>query len=102
MQYTHWAYFALPEQAKACAAELRETFTARTRIEQVEPPTLPAERWLLRAMTVFPHDELIHQHNDVEAVVKRHQGSYDGGEAGGFDAETGVMITPPTRFDLSE
>lgn len=99
VQYTHWAYFPTAEDAKACAAELRQTFTAQTRIEIAEAPTSPDEQWLLRAVASLPRTGMSIRHNEVEAVVTRHHGSYDSGEFGTFDVETGAYITPPTQPD---
>lgn len=94
--YTHWAYFALPEHAKACAAELRETFAAQTRIDKAEPPTLPRQQWLLRAVTTFSDTQKGFSigHNEVEAIVQRHEGSYDSGDFATLDIETGAYIMP--------
>lgn len=97
--YTHWAYFALPEHAKACAAELRDGFAAQTRIELNQPPTLPGQEWLLRAVIALAAtgERLGAFRNDVEAVVQRHDGTYDGGAFGSFDIETGAYIMPPPQ-----
>jgi hypothetical protein len=91
--YTHWAYF--PDQAKAhaCATELNELGC----LVRVDAPEAELETggynaypgWLLRASRDVVVDELVQRHEEAEAIVVRHDGTYDGGESGWLDVSTG-------------
>lgn len=117
--YTHWAYFTDEQAAGACAAELARRFDALVGVEPTEQPTAesdeetramlvaggtdpqaieqildpnrpPIPPWLLRAARTV--DDLPTAHAEVRAVVERHGGTYDGGESGWFDLNTGKFL----------
>lgn len=89
MPYTHWAYFSDEATAKACGAELSTRFDCLTAVDFIEAGTEDNRPWLLRAARTMAIDELVERHEEVEAVVERHGGFYDGGESGWFDPRTG-------------
>jgi hypothetical protein len=72
--YTHWMYFPDEASARACAAALPEYRTV------VDDPEMPGEEWLLRAEREVPAGGLQARHAEVEAIVVKHGGDYDGGE----------------------
>lgn len=74
--YTHWAYFDDETAAKACAAELADYVT---RIQRAVGDDVPD--WLLLAGRDVPIGDLVERHAEVRAIVERHGGDYDGGEA---------------------
>ncbi|UQI49822.1 ribonuclease E inhibitor RraB (plasmid) [Streptomyces sp. HU2014] len=71
--YTHWAYFPDQESARRCAGDLADYVT---RIRKAE-----GSQWLLLAGRDVETARLEERHAEVEAIVKRHGGDYDGGEA---------------------
>jgi hypothetical protein len=85
--YTHWAYFPDETSVKACAAELGDYVTRVQRA--VAEAHLP---WLLLAGRDVDVDQLVERHDEVEAIVHQHGGSYDGGEASYLD---GVPVVDP-------
>jgi len=72
--YTHWAYFPDEASAQRCAADLGD-YVVRIR-ESAED-----EEWLLLTGRDVTIDGLVEQHREVAAIVERHGGTYDGGEA---------------------
>lgn len=72
--YTHWAYFPDESSAQACARDLPDYVTrVRKAADDVD--------WLLLAGRDVAVDHLVERHEEVAAIVERHGGSYDGGEA---------------------
>ncbi|MEU1312550.1 hypothetical protein ABZ419_27175 [Streptomyces cinnamoneus] len=71
--YTHWAYFPDQASARGCADELLDYVI---RIREAE-----GSQWLLLAGRDVETAGLIERHAEVEAIVVRHGGDYDGGEA---------------------
>jgi hypothetical protein len=71
--YTHWSYFPDQASAQSCADELADYVT---RIRETED-----SKWLLLAGRDVKASGLIERHAEVEAIVVRHGGDYDGGEA---------------------
>lgn len=74
--YTHWAYFPNKAMAQDCARELPDYVT------RIDPP-LDDESpgWLLRGGRDVEIDGLLERHAEVETIVLRCGGMYDGGEA---------------------
>lgn len=72
--YTHWAYFPDETGARRCAGDLAD-FVTRVR------PAMDDDRWLLLAGRDVAIDHMVERHGEVEAIVERHGGEYDGGEA---------------------
>jgi hypothetical protein len=70
--YTHWAYFPSKAGAQRCAQDLVDYVT---RIRETED-----SQWLLLAARDVEVDRLPDRHREVEAIVTRHGGEYDGGE----------------------
>ena len=111
--YTHWMYFSDRAAAERCAAELggldflcgvdfRPPLTAEELAElHSEYPALaglpdgphPGD-WLLRAArsVEIEHDRAAR--DEMEAIVVRHGGFYDGGESGWLDPRNSSR--PPT------
>lgn len=85
--YTHWMFFPDEASARACAAALPEYRTV------VEDPGQPGVEWLLRAEREVPAGGLQARHAEVEAIVVKHGGTYDGGET--TFRTTGEPITDP-------
>ncbi|WP_328973893.1 ribonuclease E inhibitor RraB [Streptomyces sp. NBC_00239] len=85
--YTHWAYFPDRAGAETCAAELADYVT---RISEPDPDLTP--QWLLLAARDVEIAGLQQRHREVEAIVIRHGGDYDGGEA---TYESGRPVTDP-------
>ncbi|MFJ4473263.1 ribonuclease E inhibitor RraB [Streptomyces sp. NPDC089424] len=80
--YTHWAYFPDKASAQACAAELSDYVT---QIRQAVPEAhLP---WLLLAGRDVEIDHMVQRHDEVEAIVIRHGGDYDGGESSWLEGQ---------------
>lgn len=73
--YTHWAYFDDEASARNCAADLADYVT------RIREPWEEVPDWLLLAGRDVPVDGLVERHHEVEAIVVRHGGRYDGGEA---------------------
>ncbi|MFI9052421.1 ribonuclease E inhibitor RraB [Streptomyces sp. NPDC053427] len=71
--YTHWASFPDQASARSCADELADYVT---RIREAE-----GSRWMLLAGRDVETARLTERHAEVEAIVVRHGGDYDGGEA---------------------
>jgi hypothetical protein len=85
--YTHWAYFADEESAKACAKDLGD-YVTRLR------PVPDEQEWLLLAGRDVDVDGLIERHDEVQAIVERHGGLYDFGEST-YDVGTGEAVVDP-------
>lgn len=75
MPYTHWAYFPDQAGAQRCRAELGEYVT------RLREPEESDGQWLLLAGRDVDPERLVERHAEVEAIVARHGGDYDGGEA---------------------
>lgn len=73
--YTHWAYFPDEATARRCAQDLADYIT------RVREPLPGSIDWLLLAGRDVSIDHLIARHGEVAAIVERHGGKYDGGEA---------------------
>jgi len=73
--YTHWAYFPDEASARRCAMDLADFVT------RIREPAISGAGWLLLAGRDVEVDYLPARHGEVEAVVERHGGTYDGGEA---------------------
>jgi hypothetical protein len=90
--YTHWALFTSKPKAQECEAELaRNGYTVRVdAVEDVIQQKLAdtdEERWLLRASKPVTLNDLIDRHSEVQMIVERHGGRYDGGEHKGTPAK---------------
>jgi hypothetical protein len=96
--YTHWAYFDSPEQASSCGSELA-TKEFLVDVTSVDSDADGADRWLLRAAKPVPIGHMVARRDQVEAVVERHGGIYDGGESGWLDLDTGTYLQqePPSH-----
>jgi hypothetical protein len=88
IEYTHWSYFPSQADADQCAAALgRADFACQvkpSRVDQDGEPLAddtPTTEWLLLATKPVEVDRLEHRHAEVETVVGRHGGDYDGGES---------------------
>lgn len=91
--YTHWAYFPAREAAQSCADELnRKDFLAA--VDATVDPT-PGIEWLMRAAKNVRVGDMVQRHGEVEEVVVRHGGEYDGGESGWLDLTTGRFLESP-------
>ncbi|WP_329376103.1 ribonuclease E inhibitor RraB [Streptomyces sp. NBC_01483] len=86
--YTHWAYFPDEASARGCAEELADYVTRVRKAAE-------GSEWLLLAGRDVAIDDLVERHGEVEAIVTRHGGHYDGGEATYLDGEPVVdpMLT---------
>ena len=73
--YTHWAYFPDKASAQRCAGELAD-YVTRIRESAAGDGT-----WLLLAGRDVEIEHLVDRHDEVEAIVTRHGGDYDGGES---------------------
>ncbi|MGW1411535.1 ribonuclease E inhibitor RraB [Streptomyces sp. NPDC002403] len=71
--YTHWAYFPDEAGAERCRQDLADYVT------QVRK-TKDGPKWLLLAGRDVEIEHLVERHGEVEAIVVRHGGEYDGGE----------------------
>ncbi|WP_432185468.1 ribonuclease E inhibitor RraB [Streptomyces tendae] len=80
--YTHWAYFPDEDSARACATELADYVT---RVKQTVSGDAPP--WLLLAGRDVSVDHMVERHAEVEAIVIRHGGDYDGGESSWLNGE---------------
>lgn len=81
--YTHWAYFPDRASAERCAQDLAD-YVTRIR----EPDEKP--EWLLLAGRDVEIGGMVERHREVEAIVTRHGGDYDGGEAGRLEGDPAV------------
>lgn len=86
--YTHWAYFPDEAGARRCAAELAD-YLVRVR------KAAEGSEWLLLAGRDVAIDDMVERHGEVEAIVERHGGLYDGGESTWLEGEPVVdpMLT---------
>jgi len=105
--YTHWALFTSRPKAEACQAELAELgFTVTVDlVEDVIGQKLADtddERWLLRATRDLTLNDLISGAREVESVVRRHGGRYDGGELASFVHPTDAPPQLQSDTDHSE
>ncbi|MFJ8677255.1 ribonuclease E inhibitor RraB [Streptomyces sp. NPDC093589] len=73
--YTHWSYWPDEASARRCAEELADYVT---RVRETKDDD---EEWLLLAGRDVAIDLLVERHAEVEAIVTRHGGYYDFGEA---------------------
>lgn len=80
--YTHWAYFPERSSAEACARELPDYVI---RLEETDDG-----RWLLRAGRDVQVGGMVKRHAEVEAIVVRHGGDYDGGENSRLEGDPGI------------
>lgn len=87
--YTHWAYFPDEASAQRCAKDLADYVI---RIQEAVDGA-PLERLLLAGRDV-PIDQLVERHKEVAAIVTRHGGQYDGGEAT-YNIATGSAVADP-------
>ncbi|MBT2439945.1 hypothetical protein J7E93_07380 [Streptomyces sp. ISL-36] len=85
--YTHWAYFTDEETALRCAQDLPDFVT---RISETVHPDYAR---LLLAGRDVDVEFLEERHQEVQAIVTRNGGHYDGGEATYLD---GVPLADPT------
>lgn len=95
--YTHWVLFTSKPKAESCQAELADKgFTVTVEdVEDVIKQKLADtddERWLLRATRPVTLNDLVDRHREVESVVRRHGGRYDGGEPDRFDWSTDAPL----------
>lgn len=88
ISYTHWAYFPNEESAEACAREMGDYHT------RIDPPIPESNGFLLRAGRDVDIDNLPSRHTEVEAIVTRHGGVYDYGEATYMDLPEGLTSVP--------
>lgn len=72
--YTHWAYFPDEASARRCAEDLPDYIT---RIK----PSADTDRWLLLAGRDVAVSCMVERHEEVESIVVRNGGDYDGGES---------------------
>ena len=87
--YTHWAYFPDEASARHCAEELAD-YVIRIQEAVDEAPS----GWLLLAGRDVEIDLLSQRHEEVAAIVTRHGGMYDGGEAT-YNAAAGNAVADP-------
>lgn len=86
--YTHWAYFKNYEQATACKANLPDY------VVRIEGPTDYRTDWLLRAGHDAPEGFPKGWSDEIESIVSRHGGEYDGGEMTFQVTGTGWISVP--------
>ncbi|QLJ06824.1 ribonuclease E inhibitor RraB (plasmid) [Streptomyces sp. NEAU-sy36] len=86
--YTHWAYFQDEASARRCAEDLPD-FVIRIR-----PPQEDIAEWLLLAGRDVEIDHMVERHHEVQAIVERHDGFYDGGEST-WDLNLGQAVADP-------
>jgi len=94
ISYTHWAYFPDRASAEGCAKDLADYVT---RLDEPDPAVTP--KWRLLAARDVEVGGLDERHREVEAIVNRHGGEYDGGEA---TYESGRPVTDPMIVDRDE
>jgi hypothetical protein len=80
--YTHWAYFPDRSSAEACARDLPDYVI---RIQGPEDC-----RWLLRAGRDVEVGHMVERHREVEEIVVRHGGDYDGGENSRLEGDSAI------------
>lgn len=80
--YTHWSYFRDRDAAEVCGKELDLRFECLIDIRKSVTAADGGEPWLLLAGRTVDVDGVSDWHSDVQAVVERHGGLYDYGEAG--------------------
>lgn len=81
LNYTHYAFFPDGPGAAACAAEL----DGLGFLTAVDPDSVNPDELFLQAARPVAEVALSAQHAFVEAMVTRHGGMYDGGEATYYD-----------------
>lgn len=88
--YTHRAYFPDEASAEMCAEDLPDYVTL------IDPPLESDESmgWLLRAGRDVKNNGLLERHAEVEAIVVRHGGEYDGGIATRLSADPSLNTDP--------
>ena len=86
--YTHWAYFPDEAAARRCAEELVDYVIRVRGAENGE--------WLLLAGRDVLLGKLEGRHAEVEQIVTRHGGNYDGGEC---TYESGQPVADPMLVD---
>lgn len=86
--YTHWAYFPDEAGARRCARDLADYVT------RIREPLPDGIEWLLLAGRDVEIDHLVARHGEVAAIVTRHGGRYDGGEAT-YDTAAGGAVADP-------
>jgi len=86
--YTHWAYFDDRAAAEECGAGLDAAFNCLSAVDRSYDDT----DWLLRAARSVSLDWPNGWHGEIEEVVERHGGRYDGGESGWLDTTTGEFV----------
>ncbi|WP_141662953.1 ribonuclease E inhibitor RraB [Streptomyces sp. Wb2n-11] len=91
--YTHWAYFPDRSSAEQCAQGLADYVT------RVREPIGGVPRWLLLAARDVEISGLVERHLEVEEIVIRHGGDYDGGEAI-YDLQSGQAVVDPMIVKL--
>jgi len=89
--YTHWSYFPDEVTARRCAQDLADYIT------RVREPLPGSTDWLLLAGRDVSIDHLIARHREVAAIVERHGGRYDGGEAAYLG--TGQPVADPMLIE---
>ncbi|MBD3004715.1 hypothetical protein [Streptomyces sp. 5-10] len=95
--YTHWAYFPDRGSAQVCVSDLQDYVT------RIDPPIEGSPQWLLRAGRDVSIDGLLNRHDEVEAIVSRYGGRYDGGEAAHLSVDDGLQpIADPALSDASD
>lgn len=86
--YTHWSYFTDRAAAESCGRELDVRFDCLAVVDRSYDDT----QWLLRASRTVSLDWPGGWHGEIEEVVVRHGGFYDGGESGWLDTTTGKYV----------
>jgi hypothetical protein len=94
ISYTHWAYFPDRTSAEGCAKDLADYVT---RLDEPDPAV--ARKWRLLAARDVEVTGLDERHREVEAIVTRHGGEYDGGEA---TYQSGRPVADPMIVDRDE
>jgi hypothetical protein len=88
ISYTHWAYFPDEASARRCAKQDLGDYVIRIR------KCVEGADWLLLAGRDVEIDHMVERHNEVQAIVERHGGFYDGGEST-WDTGTGEAVADP-------
>lgn len=88
--YTHWSYFTDCGAAEVCGRELDVRFDCLAAVDESEWDGEVS--WLLRASRTVSLDWPNGWHDEIEEVVVRHGGFYDGGESGWLDTATGRFV----------
>ena len=79
--YTHWSYFPDEVSAQRCSRELSDYVT------RIREPLDEDAKWLLLAGRDVAIDDMVERHAEVQAIVERHGGQYDGGESTWLNGE---------------